>query len=403
MMGMLSRSALVTPDAPPDWGLMGLLAEEATRIAQKNFQNAIAPWMSLPVQPLQDTVDPDQLADADSRFQWIDETVRLHYKKRSPSADAAAGASGPAPAVLCIHGFNGSTFSWRHMLEPLGETLHECAGAGAAVAFDRPPHGLSNRPLSWDGEANNPYTVAAGAKQGLALLDQLGLTGDVILIGHSAGAPVALELAALAPERVKGLVLIAPAVFLDSPLANASLSTYVNLAYTQAMLRIPGVNVNFIRGEILKMKAAVENSRQIGFFDKSLITDEVLYGYTKPIYAHDWDRGSLLQYQSFGLSTPSLLAGSSTPVLIVQGAQDQTVPASAALSLQRALGERAQLVQLERCGHLPMDECADRLNAVVLPFVARVMRRDDAAGPTQQLSVTEPVVVQRSPGQGVSK
>jgi hypothetical protein len=41
------------------------------------------------------------------------------------------------------------------------------------------------------------------------------------------------------------------------------------------MLRIPGVNVNFIRGEILKMKAAVENSRQIGFFDKSLITDEV--------------------------------------------------------------------------------------------------------------------------------
>jgi pimeloyl-ACP methyl ester carboxylesterase len=75
--------------------------------------------------------------------------------------------------------------------------------------------------------------VAAGAKQGLALLDQLGLTGDVILIGHSAGAPVALELAALAPERVKGLVLIAPAVFLDSPLANASLSTYVNLAYTQ--------------------------------------------------------------------------------------------------------------------------------------------------------------------------
>jgi pimeloyl-ACP methyl ester carboxylesterase len=130
---------------------------------------------------------------------------------------------------------------------------------------------------------------------------------------------------------------------------------------------------------------------------------QVLYGYTKPIYAHDWDRGSLLQYQSFGLSTPSLLAGSSTPVLIVQGAQDQTVPASAALSLQRALGERAQLVQLERCGHLPMDECADRLNAVVLPFVARVMRRDDAAGPTQQLSVTEPVVVQRSPGQGVSK
>jgi hypothetical protein len=34
-------------------------------------------------------------------------------------------------------------------------------------------------------------------------------------------------------------VLVSPAIFLDSPLAGASLSTYLDLLYTQTMLRIP--------------------------------------------------------------------------------------------------------------------------------------------------------------------
>eukprot|EP00959_Pyramimonas_sp_CCMP1952_P082622 1726477-Pyramimonas_sp.AAC.2 len=35
-------------------------------------------------------------------------------------------------------------------------------------------------------------------------------------------------------------VLVAPAVFVDSPLAGAPLSTYLDLLYTRSMLLIPG-------------------------------------------------------------------------------------------------------------------------------------------------------------------
>jgi hypothetical protein len=50
MMSMLSGSArrdgsLARPTPPPEWSLVGMLAEEAGRIAQKNFDNALAPWM----------------------------------------------------------------------------------------------------------------------------------------------------------------------------------------------------------------------------------------------------------------------------------------------------------------------------------------------------------------------
>lgn len=328
-----------------------------------------------------------------------------------------------------------------------------------------------------DGEANNPYTTAAGAKHGLALLDKLGL-GEVVLVGHSAGAPVALELAALAPERVKGLVLIAPAVFLDSPLANASLSTYVNLAYTQAMLRIPGVNVNFIRAQILEMKAAVETQRQIGYYDKSLITDEVRHRnritsvcggirWTLPkpriipqkltpggrrfaprfrwcmatpspstrttgtrrrscsTRASESPRPTCARVAPRPFSScrasrtkPCLAAPLSDSTYRLTFTQPQPLPLRELLAAwtrrllftpkpriaealplpwrsQEALGDRAEYVELDSCGHLPMDECPDRLNAVVIPFVSRVMRRDSPRV-SAQLSATKPVVERSS-------
>lgn len=64
------------------------------------------------------------------------------------------------------------------------------------IAFDRPPFGLSQRPRTWHGDENNPYTVASGGRFGRGLLQRLGLGGQKsVLVGHSAGAPIALEMA----------------------------------------------------------------------------------------------------------------------------------------------------------------------------------------------------------------
>jgi pimeloyl-ACP methyl ester carboxylesterase len=90
----------------------------------------------------------------------------------------------------------------RRMLQPLARVL---AGEGFhVIALDPLGHGRSDRPA--DPQA---YSVTAFAEQVVALLDHVGAP-QAVVGGISLGANVALETAAIAPERVRGLLLEAP-------------------------------------------------------------------------------------------------------------------------------------------------------------------------------------------------
>jgi pimeloyl-ACP methyl ester carboxylesterase len=90
----------------------------------------------------------------------------------------------------------------RRMQQPLARVL---AAAGLhVVSLDLLGHGRSDRPA--DPQA---YSVTAFAEQVVALLDHLG-AAQAVVGGTSLGANVALETAAIAPGRVRGLILEAP-------------------------------------------------------------------------------------------------------------------------------------------------------------------------------------------------
>ncbi|MEC3919369.1 alpha/beta fold hydrolase [Nocardia sp. CDC160] len=93
-------------------------------------------------------------------------------------------------------------FMPRRMHERLADAL---AAKGLRV--------VSMEPLGF-GEADRPegywhYTMAAYARQVIALLDALGLE-QTVLLGTSAGANIALATAVRAPERIRGLVIESP-------------------------------------------------------------------------------------------------------------------------------------------------------------------------------------------------
>jgi pimeloyl-ACP methyl ester carboxylesterase len=105
--------------------------------------------------------------------------------------------SGPQTCVL-VHGLLLS----QRMHEPLARDL--AAAGHRIVTIDLLGHGASDRPVdSWR------YSISAFARQVVALLDHLGLD-DAVIAGTSLGANAALEACALAPARVRGLVIEMP-------------------------------------------------------------------------------------------------------------------------------------------------------------------------------------------------
>jgi len=116
--------------------------------------------------------------------------TRLHVHRFGP----------PGPVrVLALHGLTGHGRRWERLAS---RYLPEVAFA----APDLIGHGRS----SWDA----PWTIEANAD---ALADLLAREGDgpAVIVAHSFGSAVALQLAAANPGRVCGLVLLDPAVELD--------------------------------------------------------------------------------------------------------------------------------------------------------------------------------------------
>jgi pimeloyl-ACP methyl ester carboxylesterase len=100
--------------------------------------------------------------------------------------------------VVLLHG----QLMPRRMHQPLARHL---AAAGAhVITLDLLGHGRSDRP-----EDPLEYSMTAFGEQVIALLDDLGIE-QAVIGGTSLGANVSLEVADLAPERVRGLITEMP-------------------------------------------------------------------------------------------------------------------------------------------------------------------------------------------------
>ncbi|MDT0203286.1 alpha/beta hydrolase [Nocardioides sp. AE5] len=100
--------------------------------------------------------------------------------------------------VVLIHG----QLMVRRMCQPLARAL--AAEGNHVITLDLLGHGRSDRPAD-----PMVYSMTAFAEQVVALLDHLG-ADTAVIGGTSLGANVSLEVAAIAPERVRGLLAEMP-------------------------------------------------------------------------------------------------------------------------------------------------------------------------------------------------
>ncbi|MFX1565357.1 MAG: alpha/beta fold hydrolase [Promethearchaeota archaeon] len=107
---------------------------------------------------------------------------------------------GEGPPLMIFHGVRGSHRNWDFLRPHLRETFQ-------LILPDSRGHGQST-------ELTEPSTIDLYSNDMIALLDHLEIK-HAIIAGHSMGGFIAQEFALTAPERLRGLVLIATAPMVD--------------------------------------------------------------------------------------------------------------------------------------------------------------------------------------------
>jgi pimeloyl-ACP methyl ester carboxylesterase len=99
-----------------------------------------------------------------------------------------------APAVVIEPSFGGAAEDWEKIAQTLAEET-------TVITYDRAPYGVSSAAR----DARTPRDIAADLD---GLLRELGVTGQVVLVGHSAGGLYIRTYAAEHLDRVAGMVLV---------------------------------------------------------------------------------------------------------------------------------------------------------------------------------------------------
>ena len=228
------------------------------------------------------------------------------------------------PPVVCVHGAGGSHLDWPAELRRLPGIR--------VIVFDLPGHGES------EGEGQTDTLGYAYAVR--AVMDVLGLERAVIL-GHSMGGAVALQMALHMPERVIGLVLIATGSKLP-----------VDPALPQRILDAPGETVEWILDWAWGILAS-EDMRRVA---RTRLLDQ------QPAVL----RADYLACQSFDVRDD--LDAIEVPTLVIGASDDRMVPPKFSRTLHERIPQ-ATLVMVEGAGHMVPLERPQEVSGAVLNWL----------------------------------
>jgi len=219
----------------------------------------------------------------------------------------------PQQVLVFIHGFGGNALQWTYQLSWFSRT-------NRVIAPDLRGYGKSDKP-------GGDYSMTQIQADVEALLDALGVTEKVILVGHSFGGAIACEFAAAHPQRVARLVLIATAgEFRLNP-------------FYRALLRLPATALRLI---------SPWTGKWLG---------------SPPYILKSWYTNNLSRWNGW-----SLFSSLSLPTLVIRGHQDRVFSKPLFEEVARAI-PAADEVDVGASGHLVMLERREAVNRAIERFI----------------------------------
>jgi pimeloyl-ACP methyl ester carboxylesterase/tetratricopeptide (TPR) repeat protein len=308
------------------WSLFGLAQalkaqgkKEDAAMTEARFKKA---WKNADMKPNLPTMTSTATAGADDALAsvMLKSGVKLAYREQGPRT---------GPAVIMLHGYSDSSFSFSRVLPLLPPTLR-------VIVPDQRGHGRSDRP--------GAYSMDAMARDVVELMDALNVPNATV-VGHSMGSFVARRLASLAPERITRLVLVGAGPRTDN-------ATFAELKVAVAGLQDP-VDRGFIREF---QYSTVAQPVPAEFMDRAIAESTALDAPT-------W-KAALQGMLAYAPAEAEIAA----PTLVLGGDKDSVFPEQE----QRVLGKqiRGARVQILRgIGHAPHWEVPDVFVNELLRFL----------------------------------
>jgi len=273
--------------------------------------------------------------------------ARMRFRTVRPSGRRfsllEAGAGEP---LVMLHGLGGTKASFLPTVAALSDRYR-------TIAVDLPGFGDSGKPLGAS------YDPAFFSRTVLSLLDELGLE-RVHLLGHSMGGRAALELAFDHPDRIAGLILVAPSLawLRERPWARYLRYLRPELGLLQAA---PRPVVEAIIHRLVPDAKTPSVQASLDEFMRAYLTPRgraAFYAAARQIYLEEpdafWARLATLAPES----------------LFVWGRQDEVVPIGFARHVRKHV-PRARHVELA-CGHVPQVERPAHLHSAIGDFLGRL-------------------------------
>jgi magnesium chelatase accessory protein len=264
------------------------------------------------------------------------EIAGLHWHVQMAGRDTA-------PVLLFLHGTGASSHSWRHLLPALSDRYR-------IVAIDLPCHGFT-RP-----RGPTDLSLPGMTRSIRDLLAHLEVTPAAI-VGHSAGAAIAVMLAARSATGPQPAVIAINGAFLPirgdrlfSPLAKALFANPFSASMFSLLSSRTGLGGNLVKAT------------------GSRIDEQGAMLYRRLLTSSGHVRGALGMMAAWDLTRfDSLLATFAAPLTLIAAKDDPMIPARNSEHVSRLVAG-SQLVLADRGGHL-LHECDARLVSRVIDDV----------------------------------